>query len=140
VGDGTIAGPVTIGTGGGVASTLAPGRNSFTPGTLIAQSGVTLNSDGVYQFNIQSNSGTASTLNTNGITIDRDSFFVSKDSGNALLSPGTSFEVIANTASTPINGTFANVPDGATISVGNNRFQANFEGGDGNDLTLTVVP
>ena len=26
------------------------------------------------------------------------------------------------------------------LTVGSNTFQANYEGGDGNDLTLTVVP
>jgi len=25
------------------------------------------------------------------------------------------------------------------ITIGSNKFQANYEGGDGNDLTLTVV-
>ena len=40
----------------------------------------------------------------------------------------------------PIIGTFMNLPDGGTITAGNNTFQANYEGGDGNDLTLTVVP
>jgi hypothetical protein len=29
--------------------------------------------------------------------------------------------------------------DGGTITVGNNTYQASYEGGDGNDLTLTVV-
>ncbi len=42
--------------------------------------------------------------------------------------------------SSPIVGTFMNLPDGGTITVGNNTFQADYEGGDGNDLTLTVVP
>jgi len=46
--------------------------------------------------------------------------------------------VINNTAATPIAGTFSNLADGATVVVGNNTFQANYEGGDGNDLTLTV--
>jgi hypothetical protein len=46
--------------------------------------------------------------------------------------------VINNTAATQINGTFSNIPDGGTITVGSNTFQANYEGGDGNDLTLTV--
>ena len=40
----------------------------------------------------------------------------------------------------PIIGTFMNLPDGGTITAGSNTFQANYEGGDGNDLTLTVVP
>ena len=45
---------------------------------------------------------------------------------------------INNMAVTPIAGTFANLPDGGTITTGSNTFQANYEGGDGNDLTLTV--
>ena len=60
--------------------------------------------------------------------------------GTQQLATGTSFTVISNTAATPINGTFANLPDGSTITVGSNTFQADYEGGDGNDLTLTVVP
>ena len=47
---------------------------------------------------------------------------------------------ISNTAATPISGTFANLANGSTFTVGNNTFQASYEGGDGNDLTLTVVP
>jgi hypothetical protein len=50
------------------------------------------------------------------------------------------FTVIDNTAATPIAGTFANLADGSTITIGSNTFQAGYEGGDGNDLTLTVVP
>ena len=42
--------------------------------------------------------------------------------------------------SSAIAGTFANLSDGASITIGSNTFQASYEGGDGNDLTLTVVP
>ena len=35
---------------------------------------------------------------------------------------------------------FSNLPDGSTVTIGSNTFQADYEGGDGNDLTLTVVP
>ena len=48
--------------------------------------------------------------------------------------------VLDNTASVETVGTFRNLPDGATVTVGSNTFLANYEGGDGNDLTLTVVP
>jgi hypothetical protein len=61
------------------------------------------------------------------------------DRATSVLPSGTTFTVINNTAATPIAGTFANLPDGSTIVVGNNTFQANYEGGDGNDLTLTVT-
>ena len=53
---------------------------------------------------------------------------------------GTVLTVINNTAATPIAGTFANLPDGSTFTTHTNTFQANYEGSDGNDLTLTVVP
>ena len=48
--------------------------------------------------------------------------------------------VIANTSATPISGAFSNLPDGGILNVGGNNLQASYEGGDGNDLTLTVVP
>jgi len=43
-----------------------------------------------------------------------------------------------NTAATPIGGVFANLADGSTFAVGTNSLKANYEGGTGNDLTLTV--
>ena len=60
--------------------------------------------------------------------------------GNMTLTPGKVFVAISNTAATPISGTFANLPDGSTFTVGPNTFQVSYSGGDGNDLTLTVVP
>ena len=56
------------------------------------------------------------------------------------LNVGTTFTVINNAAATPIAGTFANLPDGSMITIKGNNLQASYEGGDGNDLTLTVVP
>ncbi|MBA3963850.1 MAG: hypothetical protein H0X40_18390 [Chthoniobacterales bacterium] len=47
--------------------------------------------------------------------------------------------MISNTAATPIAGTFSNLPDGAVLTVSGNNFQASYEGGDGNDLTLRVL-
>jgi hypothetical protein len=69
-----------------------------------------------------------------------NALFAVQDTGSSALSAGTSFVVISNTSNDPISGSFANLPDGGTITGGNNTFQANYEGGDGNDLTLTVVP
>ena len=61
--------------------------------------------------------------------------------------PGTQLTLINNTAtpaaSNPITGTFANLPQGGTISAtyGGTTycFQANYAGGDGNDLVLTAI-
>ncbi len=48
--------------------------------------------------------------------------------------------MISNTSANPISGTFSNLPEGAIVNVNGNSLQASYEGGDGNDLTLTVVP
>ena len=56
------------------------------------------------------------------------------------LTPGTVFTVISCTSTKPIAGTFSNLADGSTFSAKGNKFQVSYEGGDGNDLTLTVVP
>jgi len=53
---------------------------------------------------------------------------------------GTTFTIIESSGTSPIIDTFMNLPNGGTITADNNTFQANYEGGDGNDLTLTVVP
>jgi hypothetical protein len=62
-----------------------------------------------------------------------------KDRRTTTLTAGTVFTLINNTATTPIAGTFSNLADGATVTIGSNNFQASYSGGDGNDLTLTVV-
>jgi hypothetical protein len=47
--------------------------------------------------------------------------------------------LITNTSANPISGTFSNLPDGGIVTINGNNFQASYSGGDGNDLTLTVV-
>ena len=56
------------------------------------------------------------------------------------LRQGLTLTLISNTSANPISGTFSNLPDGAIVTVNGNTLQASYSGGDGNDLTLTVVP
>lgn len=57
--------------------------------------------------------------------------------------PGTVLTLIDNTSGNPIGGAFTDLPDGGTLvtSFGGNsyRFLASYSGGDGNDLTLTLL-
>ena len=76
----------------------------------------------------------------NGVTIESGAQFSFVAVANKRLTVGTVFTAISNTSANPIAGTFANLPDGSTFTVDPNPFQASYEGGDGNDLTLTVVP
>ena len=76
----------------------------------------------------------------NGVTIDSGAKFSLRPSGNNALTSGQVFTVISNTSASPIVGTFHNLADGAIVTVNGNNLQASYTGGDGNDLTLTVVP
>jgi autotransporter-associated beta strand protein len=143
-GKGIIAGAVTVGTGSGSGAILAPGYvhglGSGSPGTLTIQSPLTFNADATYDVDVNSSNATADEVVANGVTINSGAQFSFADLGSGTLTPGTVFTVINNTAATPIAGTFSNLPDGATFSSNGNTYQVSYEGRDGNDLTLTVVP
>ena len=108
-------------------------------GTLTIQSALTFNSDATYKCELKTKRVIADKVIANGVTISgaRVSFV---SCGNSALPPGTVFTMIDNTAATPIAGTFNNLADGSTLVADGNTFQVSYEGGTGNDLTLTVVP
>jgi len=76
----------------------------------------------------------------NGVTINSGATFNLSGTAHGQLTQGMVLILIKNTATTPIAGTFSNLPDGSTVVLAGNTFQVNYEGGDGNDLTLTVAP
>jgi hypothetical protein len=139
-GTGTIAGAVTVGTGSGSGAFLSPGINAASHRTLTILSTLTFNADSAYDFGLNSLTARADKVNAKGVTIDSGAQFSFADSHASVLAAGTVFTAIDNTAATPIAGAFSNLTDGSTITIGSNTFQASYEGGDGNDLTLTVVP
>jgi autotransporter-associated beta strand protein len=138
-GTGSVTGPVTVGTGSNSGAFLAPGKNRKHPGTLAISGPLTLNSDGTYQVELSGKHSIADKIVAAGVTINNAHFSFAV-LGNSALSDGTVFTVIDNTASTPMSGTFANLADGSIFTIGRNTFEVSYEGGDGNDLTLTVVP
>jgi autotransporter-associated beta strand protein len=140
-GSGIIAGDVTIGTrSGGSLAILSPGRKPVSPQTLTIQSSLSFEADGTYLCDLNSNTAQADQVVAGGVTVTAGAQISLADPGSVSLPPGTAFTVLDNTSSSAISGTFANLPDDVIVSVGGNNYQANYEGGDGNDLTLTVVP
>ena len=137
-GGGKVSGAVTVGTGSGPGAFLGPGATGVIPGTLTLRKKLTLMADATYKVTMNSSSVAADKVSAKGVKIGGAQILLD-DRAASVLPAGTVFTVINNTAATPIAGTFANLADGTTVIVGNNTFQANYEGGDGNDLTLTVV-
>ncbi len=139
-GRGTITGAVTVGTGSGRGAGLDPGRPGSNPGHFLSILGaLILNSDGTYNVGLKATDQTVDQVMANGVTINGAQFHFAVH-GQHVLAPGTVFTVLKNTAATPIAGAFTNLPDGSLITANGHTFQASYEGGDGNDLTLTVVP
>ena len=140
-GGGNIAGSVTIGTGSASDAFLAPAGGGNTQ-KLTIQGSLTFNSDATYTCTLKGESDRSKIdkVIAKGVTINGGAIFNLSGTTEGQLTQGTVRTVIRNTAATPISGTFSNLPDGAIITVDGNDLQADYEGGDGNDLTLTVVP
>jgi autotransporter-associated beta strand protein len=139
-GKGIISGLVTIGQGNGPGAVLAPSVGANQPATLTLQSALTFKADGTYTYKLNTRNASADQVIANGVTIESGAQFNFDPIANKRLANGTVFTAINNTSATPVIGTFANLPDGSTFIAGRNNYQASYEGGDGNDLTLTVVP
>src|SRR5262249_15686687 len=101
---------------------------------------LTFNSRATYKVNLNSNAATGAQVVATNVKINSGALVSINDVGTARLPSGTVLTIIKNTATTPIAATFTNLPHGSRLIVGSNTFQANYRGGDGNDLTLTLVP
>lgn len=138
-GTGNVSGAVTIGDGMSGTGTLSPGVEG--PGTLIFARSLTFQSDGNYRYELGlTRNPRSDQVAANGVVINTGARFNLRSKGTAALPPGTELTAISNTSASPISGTFSNLPNGATVTAGPNTLQVSYEGGDGNDLTLTVVP
>jgi autotransporter-associated beta strand protein len=139
-GSGIITGAVTVGTNTGVQAFLAPSKGVQKPATLTIQGALTLNDDSTYIYKLSTKRSVADEVIGNGVVIDSGAKFSFRPSGKNALTVGQVFTVISNTAATPIAGTFHNLADGKILTANGSNLQASYTGGDGNDLTLTVVP
>jgi autotransporter-associated beta strand protein len=138
-GRGIVAGAVTIGDGSGSGAILAPGVRGGTS-VLTIQSSLTFRQGSEYDRHVNATSLKGDETIAQDITIEPSVLFAIRGLRDDSLPIGTVFTPIDNTAATPISGTFSNLPDGSSITIGSTTFQVSYEGGDGNDLTLTVVP
>ncbi len=136
-GGGIISGGVEIGSG----ATLAPAVGSRNQVTLTLQQSLNLTTGAKYVYGFKARASQARTdlVVANGVTISNATIAL-KGKTQGTLTPGTVLTVISNTSANPIGGTFSNLPEGAIVTVNGNNLQASYTGGDGNDLTLTVIP
>jgi len=129
-----VAGAVTIASGG----SIAPGN--FGTARLTTKRALIFEPDGRYDWEFNTIDTTVDVVGAMEVTIASGAMFNPSRLGGGRLPIGKRFVILENGGADPISGTFENLADGNLIRVGSNNFQADYEGGDGNDLTLTVVP
>jgi autotransporter-associated beta strand protein len=136
----------TIGTLGGTGTvgtilcngTLSPGAS---PG-ILTSSNLTFSATGDYLVEL--------TGTTPGSGHDQVNVRGTNNLANATLNVTTSFPpskpsigdqfvIINNDGAEAITGTFNGLPNNATFTVGDLGFRINYNGGDGNDVVLTVL-
>jgi hypothetical protein len=108
--------------------------------TTITRGALTLKADATYICAVNSITVASDRVIAKGVTIDPAAKFILHSKNSGTLPVGTVITPISNTSTTPISGTFNGLSEGSTIVAGNNTWQVSYAGGDGNDLTLTVVP
>jgi autotransporter-associated beta strand protein len=141
-GKGIVSSTVTIGTGSGRGAFLAPTARTNVQATLTIQSALIFNADATYAYTFRAkrNRARTDTVIANGVTINSGAMIALSGQTQGRLTTGLTLTLISNTSANLISGTFSNLPDGGIVTINGNNFQASYSGGDGNDLTLTVVP
>lgn len=142
-----VRGDVTVGSKGILAGTgrvdnvtvmsggiVAPGHS---PGTLTTGN-IEWVEGGIYEFEIGAEG--ADQIIANGtVTLGNGTLNVLRYQDYAPKA-GDVYTIIANDGSDAVSGTFKDLPEGATFTTGDGAvYRVNYGGGDGNDVTLTVI-
>lgn len=121
-----------------VSLTVGPG-SGYGVGGPATVTGTITNDDTVVP--VQFPNASAVPLTLNGFTATGQS--VAPMTLGFDPTPGQVLTLVSNTSANPISGVFTNLADGATIATSYGGrdflFVANYAGGDGNDLTLTLL-
>lgn len=108
------------------------------PGTLTINNTLRFNSLSTYKCVLNRATPAAAKVNALGVTISANVPFTFGDTTTGTLTPGTIFTVINNTSANPIAGIFSNLSNGSMLTSNGTNFLVKYNGGTGNDLTLTV--
>ncbi len=141
-GSGIIPGRLFIGNGDALVASLAPAAGTDTQSVLTVEQLLSFSSDGIYIYTFKAKGQRARTdlVVANGVALQGAPTIDLQGSVQGTLAIGLVLTVFSNTSANAISGEFGNLPDGAIVTIRSNNFQADYQGGDGNDLTLTVVP
>jgi len=131
---GTVSGAGSVGKVYGFSGTIIPGDavGTLATGNFSLSSLMTLS----LQVGTTSN-GVNDLVAVNG-TVSLNNATLSVITGN-FITVGTTYTIIQNDGTDVVNGTFLNLPEGASYTSGNTIFTVSYKGGTGNDVTLKAI-
>ncbi len=131
-GIGVVDGSLTLNSGTGLAPGLSPGILNTGDVSLLAGSTLNIELNSPYLI-----AGTDyDQLNVTGTVTLGGNLVL--DGGAVAPSGGEVLTIIANDGTEAVAGTFSGLAEGAAVSVNNFSAVVSYQGGDGNDVTLTV--
>ncbi|MCC6268954.1 MAG: DUF11 domain-containing protein [Dehalococcoidia bacterium] len=130
--------------GTGMVSSVEVHGGAIWPGSgaspgVLSVAGGTMYSGGYFKVDLDGPAvGTEyGQLATGGLTLNPAATLLDVELG-FNPAPGQVFRIINNEAGA-VQGTFLELPEGETFNLGGLVFQISYKGGDGNDVTLTVL-
>lgn len=137
-GTGTLINQLSVGNGG----TVAPGNS---PGKMTVLQVLTMDEGSTYQAEIKNKDAYDQLVVGEQYDNPGHAVYLNNATLNVLLYPGLkinqndTFTIIDNRSDTDVEGTFRDLPEGATFAVSDGVFKITYVGGDGNDVVLSVI-
>lgn len=91
--------------------------------------------NGTLHFKLGDSGGNSDSLSASNVNLSGTLNLIATSSTLA-----DSYTIVSNTGSSPVNGCFSGLAEGATISLNGKSFKITYEGGDGNDVVLRFAP
>lgn len=129
-GSGTVDAPVTVNTGGVLAPGSSPGIIGTNNLALSAGSTLDIEIDGTTAGTDYDQIQVTGTVDVTGATLNLISVFTA--------AAGNEFLLIENDGADSVTGTFAGLAEGTLLTFNGNQVYITYQGGDGNDVALTV--
>jgi autotransporter-associated beta strand protein len=144
--NGSLTGPVTVNAGATLGGTGATGPVTLDAGATVSPGGAApglqrvqdlalapgssfvVQLDGLVPGTGYDQLDVTGTVRLNGATLDAALGFDP--------APGDAFVLIKNDGTDPVDGTFAGLPQGASLRLSGVAFHIYYDGGDGNDVAL----
>ncbi|MBV5332824.1 hypothetical protein JZU54_04525, partial [bacterium] len=132
---GWVSGNGTLGT---VSSSVNPGRSDGISEGIINTGNLTLTNAGASMYFRGSTAGTGyGQINVTGtVTLGNSSLYTYLEN-SFIPSLNQEFVLIRNDGTDAVSGTFQDKPEGTILTLNGYQFRLSYQGGDGNDVTLT---